>query len=262
MRGRLTAVVAQRPAIRLLIARDIRLKYERTALGYFWSILEPLLLAGVYTFVFSRIGRLNIDDYPLFVISGVLPWMWARGVITESTKALTSESKLVKTTAIPREVWVIRVVGTRLVDFVLAFPVIILIAVLSQHGPSEYFPALLLAIVLQTMLLTGLALLLSALNVILGDVQRTTRVITRLLFYTTPILYDVQLLYERFGPKWSHLYELNPFVGIFELYHAVWFGDRFAGWTPVYISMGAAVVALVVGWVTFARLEPLVLKEL
>src|SRR3954468_21542427 len=155
MRGRLGAVVERRPIIRLLIARDIKLKYEQSALGYFWSILEPLLLAGVYWFVFSRIGRLQIPDYPLFIISAIMPWLWVSHVISESTRALTSDAKLVKTTALPREIWAIRVVGARFIDFLFAMPVIVAFAFAFQHPPTIYILAMPLAILIQGALLLG-----------------------------------------------------------------------------------------------------------
>ncbi len=262
MRGRLGAVVERRPLIRLLIGRDVKLKYEESALGYFWSILEPLLLAGVYWFVFSKIGRLKIPDYPLFIISAIMPWLWVSGVISSSTRALTGEAKLIKTSPVPREVWVVRVVGAKGADFLLALPVVALFALFLHHPPTIYLFALPLAILIQAMLLTGVALLLSCLSVIFADVQRLTRVITRLLFYVSPIVYDVRIIKERLGPTLSHLYQLNPLVGIFELYHAVWYGDRFTGWAPVALSGTVSVVFLLVGWLSFARLEPTVLKEL
>jgi ABC-2 type transport system permease protein len=263
MRGRLGAVVAQRPVIRLLVVRDLRLKYERSFLGYFWSLLEPLLLAGVYWFVFSRIARLDIPDYPLFIVTAIMPWLWVSGVINESTRALTGrDSRLVTTTGLPREVWAVRVVASKAVEFFLALPVIALFAIVMQHPPTRYLAAVVLAIVLQTMLLLGVAFFLSALNVIFGDVQRLTRVIVRLLFYMSPIVYDVYEVERRAGSEWARLYELNPLVGIFELYHAAWFGDRFPGWRPVFISIGVSIVLVVSGWYTFARLERHVLKEL
>jgi ABC-type polysaccharide/polyol phosphate export permease len=262
MTARLRNIRARLPVLRLLVMRDLKLKYEGSFLGYLWSTLEPLLLAFVYTVVFSKIGRVKIADYPLFVVSALIPWLFANSVLRNSARALTSEARLVTATNIPREIWALRVVGVKLGEYLLALPVVVIFAAVLRHGPSLYTLALPVAIVIECAMLTGIALALSALCTVVNDVQRVIQVSARILFYLSPILYDVNLLRHRLGNGVGIVFQVNPMVGILELNRAVWFPDRFVGWGPVVLSGVVSIVMLSVGWTIFIRLERLVLKEL
>lgn len=263
MTSRVRAIFARRSVLRLLIGRDLKLKYERSALGYIWTVLEPLLMATIYYFVFSRIGRIRIDDYPLFIIAAYIPWMWFQGAIRASTSALNASAKLVRTSNLPREIWVLRVIGAKLSEYVLALPVVVLFAVLSTNhkAPSLYLLALPLAIVIQTMMLTGIGLLLASVTVVASDIQRLIRVLMRLAFYLSPIVYDSAEISRRLGGFAASIFELNPLVGPLELNRAVWFPERFAGWDSVGISLAVSIALLFGGWAVFRRLEHAVLKE-
>ena len=254
-------IVERRSILRLLIARDLKVKYEGSTLGYFWSVLEPLLLAGVYWFVFGKVGRLHAPDYPLFIICTLLPWLATSSSISETTRSLTSQAKMVSSRGVPRELWVIRVIGADLVELVMSYPVVLLFAAAYMRAPSWYVFALPLAMLLQLVLLMGIGLFLSAVNVLYNDVQRLIRVVLRLTFYLSPVLYSVQVVENRLRGAGKY-YEINPLAGIFELYRAAWFPREFIGWDAVGISAGMSVVVFVLGWRKFIKLEQRVLKEL
>ncbi|HKE51250.1 MAG TPA: ABC transporter permease [Actinomycetes bacterium] len=265
--ARLRAIVAHRSVLKLLITRDLKVKYEKSVLGYVWSILEPLLLASVYYFVFGVIMGVGTEDYLVYLLAGLLPWLWASSTINASTGALTGQARLIKTTSVPREIWVLRLVGAKWVDFLLSLPVLVLFAILYRRAPHLGHLALLpFVMVVQATLLTGIALLLSAISVMFRDVKNIVKIVMRLLFYFSPILYGFEKI-QRLPDVIVRFYTLNPFVGILELNRAVWFPDELhkAG-----ISWAAAVVPTIVltgvlfavGWTVFARLERAVLKEL
>ena len=92
--ARLRAIVAHRSVLKLLITRDLKVKYEKSVLGYVWSILEPLLLASVYYFVFGVIMGVGTEDYLVYLLAGLLPWLWASSTINASTGALTGQARL------------------------------------------------------------------------------------------------------------------------------------------------------------------------
>lgn len=255
---RLRAVAERHRVLWLLVVRDLKLKYEGAALGYLWSVLEPLLLAGVYWFVLHKIARLPIENYPLFIIAGILPWMWVNGAVAESTRALSSQARLVTTTRLPREIWVLRLSGSKLVEFLLSLPVLVLFVLVSAQAPSRYLWLLPLVVVVQTLLLTGVALLMSAVSVIVADARRLVRVALRVTFYVSPVLYPATFVPD--PARW--LYDLNPLVGLLETYRAVWFPDSYPGLHVLAISAVAALAVLAAGWAVFTRLEPAVLKEL
>ena len=265
MLSRVRSLLRSRQVLRLLIGRDLKLKYANSALGYFWSVLDPLLMAGIYWFVFEVIfdGRpVGQDPYILFLVLGLLPWYWASGVINDASRALTRDARLVWSSNLTREVWVLRVVGTKMVEFVFSLPVALLFIVATQKAPSPYLLALPLAVFLQVAFLVGVGLILAPLTVLYNDVERLIRVITRVMFYLSPVIYGVQDVYDERVPEWlQRIYVLNPLAGIFDLYRAAFFPTFFAGWTEVAVAAVVSCAFLVLGMFVFSRLEGPVLKE-
>lgn len=266
MRARVRAITARRSVLMLLVGRDLKIKYERSVLGYVWSVLEPLSLACVYWFVFGKIMQRGGEDYLVYLLAGLLPWLWAASTINSSTSALTGQTQLVKTTSVPREIWVLRVVGSRWIEFLLSLPVLVLFAVIHRRAPSPGNLVLLpVAMLLQMILLTGLGLFLASVSAIFNDMKNIVRIVLRMLFYFSPILYGFVDVKEQAGDTIATLYGLNPFVGLIELYRSVWFpgGLTAADWVAVLVPCVTVSLALLaLGWSTFVRLERDVLKEL
>ncbi|HEX2497715.1 MAG TPA: ABC transporter permease [Actinomycetes bacterium] len=267
MGARVREIVAHRSVLRLLITRDLKVKYEKSVLGYVWSILEPLLLAIVYYFVFGVIMGVGTEDYLVYLLAGLLPWLWASSTINSSTGALTGQARLIKTTSVPREIWVLRLVGAKWVDYVLSLPVLVLFAILYRRAPHLGHLALLpFVMIVQAILLTGLALLLSSIGVMFRDVKNIVKIVMRLLFYFSPILYGFERI-QKLPDLIVQFYTLNPFVGILELNRAVWFPDELHNAGISWISAVLPTIVLsgalfALGWTVFARLERAVLKEL
>jgi ABC-2 type transport system permease protein len=164
----------------------------------------------------------------------------------------------------PRELFPIGRVGGRFAEYLAGFPVLILLAVVfGNFGSGLSLLALPLGVLLQGALLVGIALLLSSLNVLLRDVERIMRLVTRILFYASPIIYPLALVQNSSMPEWVKvLYQLNPLVGIFQLHHAVWYPEEFPDAGMLTVSVVGSLLLLVCGWWVFRRLEPTFLKEL
>jgi len=264
------AVWRHRDVLRLLVQRDLTVKYQQSVLGYLWSLIEPLAVAATYWFVFgllfdTRVGP-NGESYLLFLVSGLFAWIWVNAVLGEATTALTTQARLITTINMPREVFPIgRVIG-KFFEYLAAMPVLIVIAILYHAKFGLYLLLLPLAILLQMIFLIGAALLLAALNVMLRDTEKFIRLVQRVLFYALPIIYPLSLVTDPNNgiPTWvKDLYMLNPLVGIFELHHAAWVSSE--GFPPAPLMISAvvgSVVMLLGGWLVFRRLEPSVLKEL
>jgi ABC-2 type transport system permease protein len=249
----------RRRAVRLLVGRDLKVRYADSTLGYLWSILEPLLLAGIYWFIFTQVFTRTVGESPyiVFLLAGLLPWTWFNSAVGDTAKALRSEAKLVRSTNVPREVWVVRVVLSKGVEFVLSLPVLALFAVIYSADVNWRLVFLPLAIVLQALLVLGIGLLLAPMVVLVRDLERLVRIALRLGFYATPVIYGISDVPEPFDV----LFSLNPLAGIFELCRAGFFPGQL-DWGDVGKSVVATLVVLVVGWVSFARLERTVLKEI
>jgi ABC-2 type transport system permease protein len=259
-----------RRVLLLLVSRDLKVKYASSVLGYIWTILDPLMMAFVYWFVFTQLmdRRIGEDPYIVFLLSAMLPWQWTNGVLRGSMRALSKDAKLVRSTSLPREIWVLRTVGSKFVEFLFALPVLAVFAVFTGahlHWQVVFFPV---AAAIQMVLLTGAGLAIAPLATLYGDVQRLMRIFLRLLFYFSPILYGVNDIATRFdksigGVSIADIYAfVNPFAGIYDLYRTAFFPDQWIGWSPVVFSVVFAIISLFVGMRIFRRFEGLVLKEI
>ena len=269
------ALWSHRDALRLLVRRDLAVKYQQSVLGYLWSLIEPLGYGAIYFFVFgvlySRDTTRHLgdaaDSYPLFLVTGVFAWMWTSSALGEAANALTGQARLITTMNMPRQLFPIgRVVG-RVAEYLAGLPILVAVAVAyAVNGRVDLGWSVLvlpLAIVVQGALLVGLALLLSAVNVLMRDVERFMRLVIRVLFYATPIIYPLSLVRDSDLPGWVKVsYELNPLVGIFQLHHAVWYPDEFPDARLLATTVAGSLLVLAAGWWAFRRLEPAVLKEL
>jgi ABC-2 type transport system permease protein len=243
----------------LLSARDLRVRYATSALGYLWSVLDPLVMSLIYWFVFTQVfGRgVGQEPYIVFLITALLPWVWFNAAVSDFTRAFNKDARLVRSTAIPRSIWVNRIVLSKGIEFLCSLPVLVLFAVIGGATVGWgllWFPV---AVLLQTMLLVGLGLLVAPLCVMYSDLERTTKLILRALFYASPIIYGVADLPGIF----RELAAFNPLSGIFTLYRMGFFPDQ---WDTLSVVMSVVVSAAVLGlgvWV-FRRLERPMLKEL
>ncbi len=244
----------------LLSARDLRVRYATSALGYLWSVLDPLVMSAIYWFVFTQVFHRTVGEEPyiVFLITALLPWVWFNAAVSDFTRAFSRDSRLVRSTAIPRSIWVNRVVLSKGVEFLFSLPVLVLFAVFAPGTQAGWgllwFPV---AILMQAVLLVGLGLLVAPLCVMWGDLERTTRLVLRALFYVSPVIYGVSDL-----PGWASVVAaFNPLSGIFTLYRMGFFPDQ---WDTLSVVVGAvmSLAFLLVGWLTFRALERPVLKEL
>ena len=257
--ARPTAVWRRRRAVKLLVTRDLKVRYASSALGYLWSVLEPLLLAGIYWFIFTQIFTRTVgaEPYIVFLLAGLLPWTWFNGGVTDAARALHTEAKLVRSTNVPREVWVVRVVLAKGVEFLLSLPVLFLFAAVYSASIDWHLVLLVPAVLLMAVLVLGVGLLLSPLVVLVRDLERIVRIALRLGFYASPVIFAVSDVPE----PWDAVFAFNPLAGIFELCRAGFFPGA-VHWDQVGLSAVLCIGLLVVGWCVFARLERTVLKEI
>lgn len=243
----------------LFSARDLKVRYATSVLGYLWSVLDPLVMSAIYWFVFTQVFHRKIGEEPyiVFLISALLPWMWFNSSVGEFTRAFRKDSRLIRSTAIPRSIWIVRVILTKGLEFTFALPVLALFAVFG--GATVGWGLLLfpVAMLWQVVLLIGVGLLVAPLCVLWSDLERTTALILRALFYISPIIYGFKDL-----PHPFHIIgALNPLSGIFTLYRVGFFPDQWQV-TPIVLGLVVTAAILGIGLWTFRSLERDVLKEL
>ncbi|HXR68283.1 MAG TPA: ABC transporter permease [Dermatophilaceae bacterium] len=264
---RTQAVLSKRSVLWTLVVRDLRVRYSRSVLGYVWTILDPLLMSLIYFIVFVYIVHrtdLGHQPYFLFLVSGLLPWQWFSGVVTESSRAMIQEARLIRSTNLPREIWVARVVVSKGIEYLLSLPVLVFFTLLyllkGDAHLNGWLVLLPLGIVMQFVFLIGLGLILAPVTALVTDMQRVIRILLRMLFYVTPVLYASHMV-----PKpYDVITWLNPMTGVLEMMRAGLFNHDHLPiqWAAIGVGLVVTVFTLFVGFAVFARLERPVLKEI
>lgn len=254
-----TAFARYRNALWLLTMRDLRVRYSTSALGYVWSILDPLVMAGIYWFVFTQVFQREVGAQPyiVFLLTALLPWMWFNGSVSDSTRAFLREAKLIRSTKIPRTIWVNRLVLSKGIEYLASLPVLAIFAILTGASVNVDLLLLPLAILIQTILTVGVGLLVAPLVVFFRDLERAVKLALRFLFYASPIIYGTHDLPTELQP----LAAFNPLSGIFALYRSGFFADQL-DWYQVGVGAGMSLLILGAGILVFRRSIRAVLKEI
>lgn len=230
-----------------LVSRHLNARYRGSFFGFFWSFLNPLCLIAVYALVFRYYIRFNqVENYALFVFVGLLPWLWFSTAVLEATSAINSGGHLITKAMFPPHVLPVVAILTHLANYLFAIPLLFLFMFYSNVPVSWSLIALPLVIFLELVLLTGLSLGLSALNVHFRDIQHILGNLLTLLFFLCPILYPVTVIPERFQfTLW-----LNPVALFTTMYQDIFFRGEFPGALPLLTVSGFAIVAFALGnWI-------------
>ena len=281
--SRACSLWANRRILRILVIRDLKIRYSSSVLGYVWTLLDPLLLSLVYWFVFGFIisrGEANEQPYLLWLLTGILPFQWTSHVLNDCGRLLGNDAKLVTSSSLPREIWPLRTVLSRFIEFLFTLPITAAAMLLYGKGPTVWLLMVPVAFLVQGIFNVGLALMFAPLSMLYPDVQRLIRVFTQLYRYISPVLYGIVTLElvlkdpEKVWPDWMlfgdqtwpqwilTLFELNPLAGILDVYHSVLFPDNSTGGSLLWIATVGSLVTFIVGWWLFRRLESRVLKEM
>jgi ABC-2 type transport system permease protein len=255
-------ILRHRQVLRMLVIRDLQMKYRRFRLGYLWTLLEPLGMSIVLWFVFSVLlgaRALGLQPYLLFLSVAILPWWWFAQGMQAATKTFrrSSVANAQRISLLPTQFWVLKVVLVSLIEFIFSLPVILIGLLLTGFWPGPliiFFP---IAIVVQFFLMYGLALLISAVSVVIPDLARIVRIVLRAMFYLSPVLYSISNIPASVQP----IAALNPLVGVLGLYRIGWWPEEMRSVTDYAISLSVCLVLFIAGVVTFRRLQGRVVKE-
>lgn len=230
-----------------LVSRDLKVKYKGSILGFFWSLLNPLIMLIVYTVAFKYIIRIRVENFPLFFLCGFLPWMFLSLSLSMAVSSIKDNANLVKKVYFPREILPLSIVLSNLVQFLLTFVILIpaLILFKIELGlPLLFLP---LIILFQLAFTLGLAFILSSLNVFFSDIRHLLEIFLQIWFWLTPIIYPVEFVPERF----QTLYRLNPAVMFVESYrNSLLYNQPLSGSTLISLFL-ISVVSLLIGYVIF-----------
>jgi lipopolysaccharide transport system permease protein len=233
--------------------RDIKVRYKQTILGAAWAILQPFFTMVVFSLFFGKLAKVPSDNipYPIFSYTALVPWQFFANGLTNSSNSLVTSVNLITKVYFPRLVVPISAVLSGVVDFVLAF--VVLLGMMLFYGivPTKaviWLPALLLLALVTSL---GAGLWLTAMNVQFRDVRYAVPFLVNAWMFATPIAYPSSLLHE----PWRTLYGINPMVGVVEGFRWALLGTETAPGPIVIVSAVVAVGLLISGAFYFRRME-------
>jgi lipopolysaccharide transport system permease protein len=241
-----------RELLYFFVWRDVKIRYKQTALGFLWAIIQPLFLMVVFTLFFGGLAKIPSEGipYPLFSFAALIPWtLFAEG-LTRSTTSMVSNANIMTKVYFPRLIMPISGILSPLVDFTIAF--IILILMMAYYGFVPTIAIILLPLFIILAIMTSLAvgLWLSALNVKYRDFQYTIPFLIQLWLFASPVVYPSSLL----PAQLQVLYGLNPMAGVIEGFRWALLGTNPPG-AMILVSVGVVVLLLVGGLLYFKRME-------
>ena len=242
-------LIARRDLLINLTRAELSARYRSATLGIAWFVLTPLVLMVVLTLIFEHVIRLGIPDYPVFVFSGLLPWTFIQMTLLNTTTSVTRAPGLIKRVALPRVFLPLAAIGSNLIQYLVSLALLVPL-MLAFDVPFQ--PTLVLlpaAIALAAVAVTGLSLIVAAVNVAHRDVEMMVSAGLRVLFYATPVFYPLSAVPEQF----RLLYLLNPASGIVEIHRSLIIDGAVPSIEVLAMSAVTTVVVLILGIVVFRR---------
>src|SRR6266403_3116099 len=250
---RLREVWMYRELLYFFVWRDLKVRYQQTAIGVAWVVLQPLLSMGVFTLFFGRLAKLPSDGlpYPVFYFSALAPWTYFSTALTTTTNVVVDNQRVITKVYFPRLILPLSSVMSGLVDFAIAF--VVLLAFVLGYGLRPGVHALWLPFLLLLALATalGIGLWLSALNALYRDVGYVTPFLVQFWMLASPVAYPSSLVPE----KWRWLYGLNPMAGVVEGFRWALTGHGQSPGALLLASAGAVLLLLLAGLLFFQRME-------
>ncbi len=242
-----------RELLYFLIWRDIKVRYKQTILGALWAIIQPVMTMVMFSIIFGRLANVPTDGipYPIFSYTALLPWQLFSRALNEASGSLVSNQNMITKTYFPRIFLPAASVVGGLVDFGIAF--LVLIGMMIYYNITLTWRVLLLPGFLALALITALAagLWLSALNVRFRDIKYVTPFLIQFWLYGTPIAYATTLI----PSEWQLLYGINPLVGVVDGFRWAMLGQDFTLGISFFVSLIVVILFFLSGLVYFQRME-------
>ncbi len=234
----------------VLTQKEIKVRYKSSWLGYAWSVAHPLAFAILYFVAFGIFMRIPIQNYPLFLISGLFPWQWVANSVNTSPRIFLANSTLLKKVRFPRNVLVSTTVLNDGIHFLISIPIILAFVVFYGFFPS---PTWLLGIplltVAQFLIVYGFAIAIATLNVFFRDLERLTVLLITFLFFLTPIVYSASMVPIDYL-RWLYINPVAPLI----LSWQDLFLTGTLNWPAIATAYGHGFIVLLAGSIVYSRL--------
>ena len=238
--------------IRVLVARNIKIKYQHSFIGLVWTFLNPLLILAVLLAVFTNVVRIDIDHYWAFLLSGYFVYHFVSQTAAASSSVFPEYAIMVRGVTFPRIIPILAAVTSRFLEFLIEIFFALLLLIAFRHGSIPLsFVLLPYLIILMYALVLGLALPISALSVFYYDVRHLLPIVLSALFFISPVIYSVSMVPEQY----RLLYLLNPLAGLLDLFHITLYEGVMPSFTYLALFSFQVAVILMVGYVLFGRFK-------
>jgi ABC-2 type transport system permease protein len=268
----LSEIWGSRELLQNLTNREVRGKYRRTALGQLWSLANPIAAIVIYTFIFSFIFRLpaqvgdpsGLNNYALWLVCGLLPWLFFNRVLALGTDSLVSNAGLIQKVYFPRIVLPLALTNATFFTWALEMGVLVLALSLLGAFVLPWIPLVVVFMVVFAVFSVGLGMIFSIINVYFRDLAYLLTIVLQFWFYLTPILYPIELVVTQSEQLGSLLgtpltlldvYSLNPVQGFIEIFRNLLYDNRMPELATVVVALGWAIVAFVAGAWMYAKKE-------
>lgn len=233
--------------------RNIKVRYAQSAIGVGWAILQPVASMLVFTLVFGRLVGVKSDGapYAVFAFVALVPWTYFSNCLTEGTDSMVSNAHIISKIYFPRLILPLSILGARVLDFCIAFLILVLLLLGYGIKPNSGVIALPFLVVIMAMSAAGLSLTLTAMAIQYRDIKYGMNFAVQLLMYAAPVVYPASMI----PGWWQYLYALNPMVGVIEGFRAALLSTRPMPWGLIVIGGIVAVLLFVGGMLFFRRKE-------
>ena len=235
--------------------RDLKVRYKQTLLGASWAVLQPFLTMVVFSIFFGGLAKVPSDNvpYPIFSFTALLPWTLFSKALLDASKSLVSSSHIITKIYFPRIILPLASILAGIVDFFIAFVVLLGMMVFYKIAPTVNIWTLPFFLLLALVTALGVGLWLSALNVLYRDINYATHFITQFWMFVTPIAYSSTMIPD----KWKLIYSLNPMAGVVNGFRWALLGIGEGPGADLLVSVVVAIVLLISGLIYFKRTERL-----
>lgn len=232
----------------ILTQKEIKARYKNSALGYVWSVANPLLFAVIYYIVFGQIMKVPIENYSLFLMAALLPWHWLANSVIAAPNVFLANATLIKKVRFPRNVLVVSYVLNEGIHFVLSIPVIAGFLLVNHMTPTvTWLTGIPVLLVAQFLIVYGIAITLASLNLFFRDLERLTALFVTVLFFLTPITYSSAMVPD----SYRTLLYANPVAPLIESWRELFMHGQLS-WLVVgacYLSaLGTVLIGSLVYW--------------
>lgn len=259
MINRIKQVFSYSDMIKSLVKRELRGKYKGSVLGFLWTFINPLCQILVYTVVFSIIVRSDLDNFYVYMIVGMIPWLFFDMSLRQGAGCIRYQGDMIKKIYFPREVLPLTSVTSNFVNMIFCFAIVFGVLLISGIGFSlKAILFLPLVMGIEFLMALGFSLILSACTVFFKDLEHITSVILMAWIYGTPIMYSLDIVPESI--KW--IFKINPMTPVIQSYHRILYAKLLPTGKDLLYSTVFAIILLMIGELIFARLDNNFAEEL